>query len=69
MNINEIFKSQVDQGATEQFLYAVDLERKGSPRQVVASMRWHKGSLDSFPADLEFVRMLAESTPLFKEVT
>jgi hypothetical protein len=28
----------------------------------------HKGALDTFPTNLEFVRMLSESMPLFKEI-
>jgi len=32
------------------------------------SIMRHKGSLDTFPTNLEFVRMLTESNPLFKEV-
>ena len=68
MNPTEIFKPQIEKGATEQFLYAVELGFEKLHQQHVASMRWHKGTLDSFPTNLEFVRMLAESTPLFKEV-
>lgn len=63
MNLNEIFKAQIDKGATEMFFYG--LERK---EPFTISIMSHKGALDSFPTNLEFVRMLAESTPLFKEV-
>lgn len=67
MNLNEIFKSQIDKGATEMFFYG--LERPAEQvHEITVSIMRHKGSLDNFPANLEFVRMLAESTPLFKEV-
>lgn len=63
MNTAELFKAQIDKGATEMFFYG--LERLDP---FTVSIMRHKGSLDSFPANLEFIRMLAESTPLFKEV-
>lgn len=62
MNINELFKNQIAGGATEMFFYG--LER---PELFTVSIISHKGTLDSFPNNLEFVRMLAESTPLFRE--
>ena len=64
MNTNELFRAQLDKGATEMFFYG--LER---PEPHTVSIMRHKGTLDSFPANLEFVRMLAESTPLFREVS
>ena len=64
MNTNELFKAQLDKGATEVFFYG--LER---PEPFTVSIMRHKGTLDSFPTNLEFVRMLAESTPLFREVS
>jgi hypothetical protein len=69
MNITEIFKVQIEKGATEMFLYGVEMPDQGHMQQV-ASIRWHKGALDSFPTNLEFVRMMGEntSTPLFREV-
>ena len=63
MNIQEIFKNQIDGGATEMFFYGLE---RAEPFAV--SIMRHKGSLDTFPSNLEFVRMLAESTPLFKEI-
>jgi hypothetical protein len=64
MNTTEIFQAQIDKGASEQFLYGVEL----GPFE--ASIRWHKGTLDGFPTNLEFVKMMGEttSTPLFKEI-
>ena len=64
MNTNELFRAQLDKGATEMFFYG--LER---PEPHTVSIMRHRGTLDSFPANLEFVRMLAESTPLFREVS
>lgn len=61
--MNEHFTKQIEGGATEMFFYG--LERSGP--HTVSIMR-HKGTLDSFPTNLEFIRMLSESTPLFKEV-
>lgn len=63
MNTAELFKKQVDGGATEMFFYGLE---QAEPFTV--SIMSHKGTLDSFPGNLEFVRMLAESTPLFREV-
>ena len=62
MNIQEIFKNQIDGGATEMFFYG--LER---PEPHTVSIMRHKGSLDTFPSNLEFVRFLTPSNPLFKE--
>ncbi len=61
--INEHFKNQVEQGATEMFFYG--LERQ---EPFTVSIMSHKGTLDSFPANLEYIRHLSESMPLFKEV-
>ena len=63
MNIQEIFKNQIDGGATEMWFYG--LER---PEPHTISIMRHKGSLDTFPSNLEFVRFLTPSNPLFKEV-
>ncbi len=63
MNIQEIFKNQIDSGATEMWFYG--LER---PEPHTISIMRHKGSLDTFPTNLEFVRYLTPSNPLFKEV-
>ena len=63
MNIQEIFKNQIDGGATEMFFYG--LER---PEPHTISIMRHKGSLDTFPSNLEFVRYLTPSNPLFKEI-
>jgi len=62
-NVHELFQAQINKGATEMFFYG--LERL-EPHTI--SIMRHKGSLDTFPTNLEFVRMLTESNPLFKEV-
>ena len=62
--MKEYFQKQIDSGATEMFFYGLE---RAEPFTI--SIMSHKGTLlDSFPTNLEFVRMLAESTPLFKEV-
>ena len=61
--INEHFTKQIEQGASEMFFYG--LERT---EPFTVSIISHKGTLDSFPTNLEFIRMLSESMPLFKEV-
>ena len=62
MNTREIFKNQIEGGASEMFFYG--LERT---EPYTLSIIRHRGTLDSFPTNLEFVRMLTDSTPLFKE--
>lgn len=61
--MNEHFKEQVKQGATKMFFYG--LER---PEPHTISIMSHKGALDSFPTNLEYVRHLTDGMPLFKEV-
>ena len=63
MNIQDIFKSQIDGGATEMFFYGLE-----TAEPYTLSIMRHRGTLDTLPANLEFVRMLTDSTPLFKEV-
>ena len=62
MNTQELFKNQIAQGA-EMFFYGLERETPFT----ISIMR-HKDSIDSFPTNLEFVRMLSEDWPLFKEV-
>lgn len=59
--MNEHFKQQLEQGATEQFFYAI--EREGN-----LTIQRHRGTLDTFPA-LEYVRHLTDGMPLFKEIS
>lgn len=65
--INEHFKNQIEHGATTMFFYG--LESGSSPLEnMKINITNHKDTLDTFPTNLEFVRMLSESMPLFKEV-
>ena len=56
---NEYFKSQLEEGSTEQFFYAI--EQEGN-----LTIQRHRGTLDTFP-NLEYVRHLTDGVPLFKE--
>jgi hypothetical protein len=58
--MNEYFKSQLEQGATDQFFYAI--EREGN-----LTIQRHRGTLDTIP-NLEYVRQLTDGVPLFKEM-
>ena len=60
--MKEHFTKQVEQGATKMFFYG--LERQ---EPFTVSIMNHKDTLDSFPTNLEFVRMLSDGIPLFKE--
>ena len=62
--IEQHFKNQVDSGTT-MFFYG--LERLSTDNKIEVSIRSHKGTLDTFPTTLEYVRHLSESMPLFKE--
>lgn len=57
---NEYFKSQLEEGATEQFFYAI--VREGN-----LTIQRHRGTLDTLPT-LEYVRHLTDGVPLFKEI-
>ena len=60
MNIQEYFKQQIDGGATDQFFYGT--EHDGEVR-----LERLRGSLESFPKGLEYVKMVG-STPFFKPI-
>ena len=62
MNTHFHFKKQLDDGAREMFFYGLE---RAEPHTV--SIMRHKGSLDTFPTNLEYVRHLTEGVPLFKE--
>jgi hypothetical protein len=57
--MNEYFAKQIEQGATDQFFYAI--MREGN-----LTIQRHRGTLDTFP-DLEYVKHLTNGVPLFKE--
>jgi len=63
--ISEYFTKQIEQGATEMFFYGLE---SGPVENMKINITNHKGALDTFPTNLEFVRMLSESMPLFKEI-
>jgi hypothetical protein len=57
--VNEHFKSQLDEGATDQFFYAIMQEGN-------LTIQRHRGTLDTLPT-LEYVQHLTDGVPLFKE--
>jgi hypothetical protein len=57
--MNEYFKQQIDEGATDQFFYAIMQEGN-------LTIQRHRGTLDTIP-NLEYVRQLTDGVPLFKE--
>ena len=61
MNIEEIFKNQIESGVTKVFFYG--LERTDP---LTVSILSHKDSLDTFPK-LTYIRHLSDGIPLFKE--
>jgi hypothetical protein len=63
MSIEQYFNKQIEAGATEVFNYALETDTPFILRMIV-----HNGTLDSFPTNLEFVKMVNESIPVFKEV-
>jgi hypothetical protein len=65
--ISKHFTKQIEQGATEMFFYGLETG-SGSIENMKINITNHKGTLDTFPTNLEFVRMLSENVPLFKEI-
>jgi len=57
--MNEYFKKQIEEGATNQFFYAIMQEGN-------LTIQRHRGTLDTLPM-LEYVRHLTDGVPLFKE--
>ena len=64
--INEHFKNQIEQGATEMFFYGLETIVQEMVESKI-EIKSHKGTLDTFP-DLVYVRHMTDSIPLFKEV-
>ncbi len=60
--MKEHFAKQLEQGATEMFFYGFE-----QPDPHTVSIMSQKGTLDSFPTKLEYVRHLSEGMRLFKE--
>lgn len=67
MNTHFYFKKQLDSGAREMFFYGIEYPAE-TVEEIKIVIKSHKRSLDTFPTNLEFLRMLSESSPLFKEV-
>lgn len=63
MNITELFEQQIAGGATDNFFYGLE-----SPEPYTINIMRYKDTLDTFPANLEFVRMLNDRFPLFRSV-
>ena len=65
MNLQRIFKNQIEQGLTDQFFYG--LETSEYAKAVLSiDIKSHKGTLDTFPK-LTYIRHLSDGIPLFKE--
>jgi hypothetical protein len=64
--INEHFKNQIEQGATEMFFYGLETIVQEMVESKI-EIKSHKGTLDTFP-DLVYVRHMTDSMPLFKEI-
>ena len=60
--MKEHFKNQIEQGATEMFFYCLE---RSEPFTI--SIQRHRGTLDTLPSNLEYVRHLTDGMPLFKE--
>lgn len=63
--MNEHFKNQIEQGATEMFFYGLETIVQDLVESKI-EIKSHKGTLDTFP-NLEYVRHLTDGVPLFKE--
>ena len=66
MTITEIFKEQIDKGVTVMFFYGIETSVE-KVEDIHIDIKSHKGSLDTFPDNLEFVRMMAQGIPLFRK--
>lgn len=58
--MRQYFEQQIEGGATDNFFYGTEID--GTVR-----IERHRGSLDTFPQGLVFLRMMG-STPFFKPV-
>lgn len=59
MNLENWFGQQIEGGAKEMFFYGIESDDEGNMR-----IKSHRGTLDTFPTDLKFSRMVA-GTPFF----
>jgi hypothetical protein len=62
--MNEHFKNQIEQGATEIFFYGLETIVQDLV-EIKIGIKSHKGTLDTFP-ELEYIRHLTDGVPLFK---
>lgn len=62
--MNEHFTKQIEEQQGDQEMYFYGLERQ---EPFTISIMRHRGSLDTFPTDLEYVRHLTDGMPCFKE--
>jgi hypothetical protein len=62
--MNEHFKNQIEQGATEIFFYGLETIVQDLV-EIKIEIKSHKGTLDTFP-ELEYIRHLTDGVPLFK---
>lgn len=64
MDLETHFKKQLDEGVTDKFLYGLEKHEENA-----ITLQYHKGTLDTFPKNLEFVRLAVTGVPMFKEAT
>ena len=62
----ELFSKQLDKLIDKSTLY-YGLQTRKSECHNIIEIKTHKGTSDSFPGDLVFVRMLTDEIPLFRE--
>ena len=62
MRLHAHFKKQLDEDVTDMFLYGLE-----KPEENVITLQYHKGTLDTFPKNLDFVRLAVTGVPMFKE--
>ena len=63
MKIKAHFKQQIDEGATERFLYGIE-----NVEELYSEVKYHNESLDTFPDNLEYIRTSAFGVPFFKVI-
>ena len=66
VNTIEIFKNQIDGGAAEMWFYGIETPAE-KLEDIHIDIKSHRGPLDTFPDNLEFIRMMTPSNPLFRK--
>ena len=66
MNTQELFRTQLQAGATEKFFYAIETT---VDQNIFIVIKVHKSSLGTFPKNLIYIRDIGTKNhiPLFKE--